>query len=328
VLPVKLMKKKFFNTSIIITTYNRSENIFKIINFLQKQICVNKNFEIIISDSNSNDRLKIRNYTKQFLYVNSKVNHQAYKRNFGAKSSSGQNLIFIDDDCFPDKKFLFNHSNNLRLQKTRAIYCGLVKYIQSKNNHYLIRYRDERLITLKNSNANNIPEKNFISMNMAMSKKVLLTNKILFDERFRFYGFEDFEFADRYKSKGYIISLSKALIFHKDQRSFDLFLKKYHALAEFGITDISKINLGAAKKSIFYKIEKNLFIRLFLNLPFSGIFLQYLEKFLIFIDSKITFYFATLYKFGIFIAFLIGLRKRFKNLAKHTYLITNNSWYK
>jgi glycosyltransferase involved in cell wall biosynthesis len=321
------------NISIVITTYNRLENIFQIISSLQKQVCVNKNFQIIICDSNSNHRLKIINYIKQFLnldilYLNCPVNHQAFKRNFGAKHASGEHIIFIDDDCFPHNRFLFNHYNHLKNSKMKVIYCGVVKYIDCSSSKYLIRYRGDRLITFKSSNAKNIVEKNFISMNMAISKKILLTNKFLFDKRFRFYGFEDFEFAYRYKKKGYKIVLSKALVFHKDQRNFDKFLKKYHALEEFGITDISKINLNAAKKSIFYKIEYNFFINFLLKIPFVHNLLSFIEKLIIVIDRKIFFYFSPLYKAGIFIAFLRGLLKRSQNQTKHSYLITDNNWYK
>jgi glycosyltransferase involved in cell wall biosynthesis len=100
------MNKKKIDISIIITTFNRVDNIIKIINSFQKQINITKNFEIIICDSNSKNKLRIINYINQFInlkikYLNCPVNHQAYKRNFGAKHSSGDYLIFIDDDEIP-----------------------------------------------------------------------------------------------------------------------------------------------------------------------------------------------------------------------------------
>lgn len=325
------MKKKI-SFSIIITTYNRSKNLFEIIKCIQKQVCVEKNYEIIICDSNSRDSLKVKNYIKQFLnlnifYFNCKINHQAYKRNFGAKQSSGKYIIFIDDDCFPDTNFLQNYYLNMKREKTSTIYCGIVKYIQLAKNNYLIKYRDSRLIQLKDQNSKNIPEKNFISMNMCISKKILLNNKFLFNENFRFYGFEDFELAYRFKQNKYNIKLVNALVFHKDQRSFDIFLKKYHALGEYGITDIVRINKNAAKKSIFYKIENNLFIILLIHLPFISIILEFFEKLIIKIDRNIFFYFSALYKASILNAFLIGLKKRKKKPSQDIGLIKNNNWY-
>ena len=327
------MKKKKIDISIIITTYNRVDNIIKIINYFQKQVNIKNNFEIIICDSNSKNKFRIVNYINQFInlkikYLNSPVNHQAYKRNLGAKNSSGDYLIFIDDDCFPNNKFLFNYYNLLKIGKIKTIYCGLVEYIQSSKAKYLIQYRNDRLISFKNVNSKNILEKNFISMNMALSKKIFLTNKFLFDDRFRFYGFEDFEFAYRFKKNSYQIILSKALIFHKDQRGFEQFLKKYFALAQFGITDIIKINLSAAKKSIFYKIENNFFIKLMLNLPFIDNLLTFLEKFVILIDKKIFFYFSPIYKLGILVAYLRGVKKRHSTPTQDNYLLMTNNWYK
>lgn len=327
------MKKKKIDISIIITTYNRVDNIIKIINYFQKQVNIKNNFEIIICDSNSKNKFRIINYINQFInlkikYLNSPVNHQAYKRNLGAKNSSGDYLIFIDDDCFPNNKFLFNYYNLLKIGKIKTIYCGLVEYIQSSKAKYLIQYRNDRLISFKNVNSKNILEKNFVSMNMALSKKIFLTNKFLFDDRFRFYGFEDFEFAYRFKKNSYQIILSKALIFHKDQRGFEQFLKKYFSLAQFGITDIIKINLSAAKKSIFYKIENNFFIKLMLNLPFIGSLLTFLEKFVILIDKKIFFYFSPIYKLGILVAYLRGVKKRHSTPTQDNYLLMTNNWYK
>jgi len=327
------MKKKKIDISIIITTYNRVDNIIKIINYFQKQVNIKNNFEIIICDSNSKNKFRIVNYINQFInlkikYLNSPVNHQAYKRNLGAKNSSGDYLIFIDDDCFPNNKFLFNYYNLLKIGKIKTIYCGLVEYIQSSKAKYLIQYRNDRLISFKNVNSKNILEKNFVSMNMALSKKIFLTNKFLFDDRFRFYGFEDFEFAYRFKKNSYQIILSKALIFHKDQRGFEQFLKKYFALAQFGITDIIKINLSAAKKSIFYKIENNFFIKLMLNLPFIDSLLTFLEKFVILIDKKIFFYFSPIYKLGILVAYLRGVKKRHSTPTQDNYLLMTNNWYK
>jgi glycosyltransferase involved in cell wall biosynthesis len=327
------MNKKKIDISIIITTFNRVDNIIKIINSFQKQINITKNFEIIICDSNSKNKLRIINYINQFInlkikYLNCPVNHQAYKRNFGAKHSSGDYLIFIDDDCFPNNKFLFDYFNLLKIGKAKTIYCGLVEYVQFHDVKNLIQYRNDRLVSFKNIHAKNVLEKNFISMNMALPKKIFLTNKFLFDNRFRFYGFEDFEFAYRFKKKSYQIILSKALIFHKDQRSFEQFLKKYFALAQFGITDIIKINLSAAKKSIFYKIENNFFIIIMLNLPFIDSLLTFLEKFVIFIDKKIFFYFSPIYKLGILVAYLRGVKKRHSTPTQDNYLLMTNNWYK
>jgi hypothetical protein len=175
---------------------------------------------------------------------------------------------------------------------------------------------------------NSIPPKNFISMNMALNKHdILFKKKYLFNNKFRFYGFEDYEFAYRLERRFYKFYLTKALIYHNDQRTFDDFLRKYHFLGNFGIMDIIRINFPAAKDTIYYKIEKNFIIALILKIP--GIFsiLNFIEHLIIVTESKIKIYLPILYKTGIFIAYLKGILQRYSKY-KNTYLINHNNWYK
>jgi glycosyltransferase involved in cell wall biosynthesis len=326
--------KNIVDISIIITTYNREKNLFKIISLLSKQNNILKNnIEIIICDSNSKKKNSILTYIKNFLnlnifYYNCPINHQAYKRNYGAKKSKGRYLVFIDDDCFPDSNFLYNYLNILKLNRNRAIYCGLVKYVVFNKIKNLILYRQSRLISSKDEMQNSIPPKNFISMNMALNKHdILFKKKYLFNNKFRFYGFEDYEFAYRLERRFYKFYLTKALIYHNDQRTFDDFLRKYHFLGNFGIMDIIRINFPAAKDTIYYKIEKNFIIALILKIP--GIFsiLNFIEHLIIVTESKIKIYLPILYKTGIFIAYLKGILQRYSKY-KNTYLINHNNWYK
>ena len=324
------MKKN--RITLIISTHNRPYNVLKIINCLQKQVNFTKSYEIIICGSSFEDRLKIGSYIKNFinleiLYLNSRINHQAHKRNFAAQKASGEYLIFIDDDCFPNNKFYFNHYNLLKINKKKTIYCGAVEYIKNIKNSNLIKYRNDRLISHNNLNSINISEKNFISMNMSVSKNIFLNNKYLFDNRFRFYGFEDFEFAYRFLNKGYKVMLSKALVMHQDFRSLNDYLNKCTALVE-GLEDIKKINLDAAKKSIFYKIKENTLIKLILKIPFIYQFLDSLIKIIIFLEKKIFFYCPFLYKIGIFLSFLKGLKVKFSPQRQYNYLLKSNNWYK
>lgn len=328
------MLKNIVDISIIITTYNREKNLFKIISLLNKQNNISKNnIEIVICDSNSKKKNSVLAYIKNFLnlnilYYNCPINHQAYKRNYGAKKSKGRYLVFIDDDCFPDSNFLYNYLNILKLNRSRAIYCGLVKYVVFNKIKNLILYRQSRLISYKDEIQNSIPPKNFVSMNMALNKyDILFKKKFLFNNKFRFYGFEDYEFAYRLERSFYKFYLTKALIYHNDQRTFNDFLKKYHFLGNFGIMDIIRINLPAAKDTIYYKIEKNFIIIFILKIP--GVFniLNFIEHLIIVIESKTKIYLPILYKTGIFIAYLKGILQRYSQY-KNTYLINQNNWYK
>jgi glycosyltransferase involved in cell wall biosynthesis len=319
--------RKKIKISLIITTFNREKNIFKILNLLLKQVSVKEELEVIICDSFSKNKLKILSYKELFkklniIYLESKVNHQAFKRNLAAKKSSGKNIVFIDDDCFPSNKFLSEHLKKLNLNKKKEIYCGLVKYFKHSHVANLIRYRDSRLVSFNNDSHGNIPVKNFISMNMSLNSEILKTEKLLFDNRFRFYGFEDFEFAFRFSNRFKFI-LNHGLIYHMDDRNFSEFLEKHYYLGRIGIADIIKINLLSAKHSIFYKLEKNFFINLFINIPYIKYFLKVLHLLIIKIEKHIFFYLPAIYKFGILIAYLRGFSDRYeKNFYK------NSRWYR
>ena len=315
--------------SVVISTFNRENNIIKIINILNNQNNFQKkNFEIIICDSNSKKNLLIRNYIKQFTelkvnYFNCLVNHQAYKRNYGFKKALGKYVIFIDDDCFPEKNFLHKYYTYFRLNRNKLIYCGLVKYNIFYSIRNFIHYRQSRQISLDSINKNNIPPKNFVSMNMGLTKKFFYNKKYIFDNKFRHYGFEDYEFAYRAIVNSYKIILINSLVYHNDKRNFLQFILKYNYIGEYGITDIVKINIKAAQQSIFYKIENNFLINLFLNIPKINKFFDKILIILVFIEKNNFFYISFLYKFGIFIAYLKGVI-----LRKKKYQTRGNSWYK
>jgi glycosyltransferase involved in cell wall biosynthesis len=318
------------HTSIIITTFNREKNIFELLNLINKQICVLKNtIEIIICDSNSQKKLSILNYIKQFsnlriIYYNCRINHQAYKRNYGIRFSHGKYKIFIDDDCFPEKNFVYNFLKTLHLNRKKIIYFGLVKYVIFNENKNLIKYRQSRVYNLPNIKS--VPHKNFLTMNMAYNSKAISRGDIFFSNKFRNYGFEDFEFAYRFKKRSYKLIQLKSLVYHRDNRDFDNFLKKYNFLGRYGIEDIIKINLMAAKDLIYYKIEKNLIVQIFLKVPRVVYILNLIEKIIRIIEKKIPFYFSILYDVGITAAYLKGAVLRNYYLKQTNQ--KRNEWYK
>ncbi len=320
------------NISIIISTYNRPNNVIEIIKLINKQLYVKKNIEVLICDSNSNGNLKILNFIKNFKsldikYLNLKKNHQAFKRNQGAKYARGNYLIFLDDDCFPERNFLFDYYKKLKLRKKRFIYCGEVKYIQNYKITNLIKFRNFRSKKFQRP-YELISVKNFVTMNMGFSKNLLKNYEKFFDNRFSYYGFEDFELAYRLKKKGILIELIKAKILHKDFRNFKVWLLKFYYLGKFGINDIRKINIDAAKKSVFNQIYENRFLQILLRLPFITSILLLIEKLTVFLEKNLNLYIPIFYKIGMFLSFVRGMHS--KNNIKKDFNSYNNSlknWY-
>ena len=327
---MNILNKNKILTSIIITTFNREKNLIELINLINKQVGVVKNtIEIIICDSNSKKKISVINYIKQFrglriVYYNCKINHQAFKRNYGIKNSIGKYKIFIDDDCFPENNFSYQYLKILHLNRKKIIYFGLVSYVKFSENKNLIKYRQSRVYCLPNQQS--VPYKNFLTMNMGYNSETICKNDTFFDDKFRNYGFEDFEFAYRFKEKSYKLIQLKSLVHHRDNRNFDDFLKKYNFLGRYGIEDIIKINLMAAKDLIYYKIEKNLIVQIFLKVPRVVYILNLIEKIIRIIEKKIPFYFSILYDVGITAAYLKGAVLRNYYLKQTNQ--KRNEWYK
>jgi glycosyltransferase involved in cell wall biosynthesis len=331
----KIKNKK--KISVVITTYNRFKLLKKIIFSLNHQLNFNYNYEIIICDSNSKNKILILNLIKLYKkldikYLNCKINHQAYKRNIGYKFSIGSYVLFIDDDCIPDKYFLYNYHKILKLNNRRCIYTGLVEYLLNKNISHLVRFRQSRekyldkYIKLKKNININV----FGTMNMAISKNLILKNINLFDKRFTKYGFEDYEFAYRFKKYNFNLNVINSKVYHHDFRNFRFFLKKYTYLGYYGINELEKLNLEAAKTNIFYKIKNNPVIIFLTKFKMVVSIINSLENFIIYLESKNLFYHPFIYKSSCFLSYLRGLILYEIN-KKETFeidLFKMNNWYK
>ena len=107
------MSNKSLKVSIIIPTYNRSISLIRTVESFAKQKKF-RNFEIIISDNNSNDNTKElvldyikRNHTIEIKYHFEKNQGVHFARNSAAKISKGEILYFTDDDMEADPYLLF-----------------------------------------------------------------------------------------------------------------------------------------------------------------------------------------------------------------------------
>ena len=93
--------------SIIISTYNREDYIGSCLEHLAQQDYDNDLYEVLIIDNNSTDKTAefskavIKKYPEvNFKYIFEKEQGLSFARNRGIKESSGQVIIFLDDDAF------------------------------------------------------------------------------------------------------------------------------------------------------------------------------------------------------------------------------------
>ena len=214
------------------------------------------------------------------------------------------------------------------MDENKTIYCGCVKYFKKKRLKNLIRYRDQRSINYKNNNNKNILIKNFVTMNMGLKKNIIKNYDKFFNLNFNYYGFEDFELAYRLKKNGINFKLINSKIYHKDFRDFKIFLEKYYYLGKFGVKELARINIKAAEKSIFYKISKNKLVYLLIKFPYIHLILNKIQKMIIFIEKRVNFYLPILYKSGIFISFIRGLKNQNNNKKEiSSYKSSLKNWY-
>jgi glycosyltransferase involved in cell wall biosynthesis len=319
--------------SIIIPTYNRSYYLLQILEKLKKNFLNFKKFEIIICDSLSKDNTesKVNNFinNNMFLpirYFKITKNIHSLKRNIGLKKAKGKYVIFLDDDCFPEENFVKDYFNLLS-KNSDVIYCGTVKYPKGLLEKNFIKYRQSTHFIINKNDANpevNLPASKIVTMNMASKKNIFIKNKILFNQNFNRYGFEDYEFGFRLISNKFKLVASNPVVYHYDKRLFSSYLNKIRFLGFESMKYLVKLNFAAAKENNFYKLESFILIKAFLNFSIFKNLLLLFQKICIFLDVRFV-YFPFIYKLAIASAYLEGCfyRKKY-NDTKHI----NNYWYK
>jgi glycosyltransferase involved in cell wall biosynthesis len=107
------MKKEAVKVSVVICTYNPIDDIFrKCLETVRSASSVYAPHEILIIDNNSTVEISSRDYVKVFLeeHKNTRVLHESKQgltpaRLRGIRESSGDLIIFVDDDNFIEANF-------------------------------------------------------------------------------------------------------------------------------------------------------------------------------------------------------------------------------
>ncbi len=98
--------------SVVIPTFNRSQELKRVLDSLLQQSIDSEHFEIIVVDDAGSDDTRsvveqFKKKKKETLYIKNEKNvGPGVCRNIGAKKASGIILAFIDDDCIASKHWL------------------------------------------------------------------------------------------------------------------------------------------------------------------------------------------------------------------------------
>jgi len=201
--------------SVIVTTKNEEEVIGRLLKSIQKQTY--KNIEIILVDNNSTDRtLIIANKfgVKSFTFGP----ERSAQRNYGAKKSKGEYLLFLDADMELSSKVL---EDCVRVSMRDAKIGGVVIPEQSKGNNFW-----EKVKAFERSFYN--LEGDEITDAARFFKREAYNEARGYDETIT--GPEDWDLPESVKKLGFKIGRIKSVIYHYERiRSpFDLARKKFY----------------------------------------------------------------------------------------------------
>lgn len=249
--------------SIIILTYNRSEQLRRCVDSLI--LSTYKNFEIIIVNNNSSDNTKqvANSLSKKYsniIFINLNKNLMAAGgRNEGIKHSSGDYLLFVDDDNVVDPNMI----DELVKEMDAHLDIGLIgpimffykspnmiyhcrnsiNYITSKTTYYFNNKDITNVKLSKRINTNHIP-------NVFMTRKTVLDKIGLFDETYKIM-YEESDLAMRIKKAGYNIEVvTDAITYH------DVLLPN-----EAKQDELKRLGVGTPERAYHFAKNRNIFVK-------------------------------------------------------------------
>ncbi|MEI6265395.1 MAG: glycosyltransferase [Sphingobacteriia bacterium] len=224
------------NYSIIIPTCNRNNLLELCLNKLLEAINVvnNLSFEIIVTDDSFNNNAKslIENKYSMVKWVQGPKKGPAANRNNGARISTSEWLIFLDDDCMPTLNLLETYHNAVTNRK-RNQYVFEGKIIADRHQE---RFDEEAPI--------NINGGSLWSCNFCIQRDFFNTIG-QFDEQYPFPSMEDADLNERILKSYEVVFLENATVIHPWRKikffknfypklySYKFFVNKHHQQSKY-----------------------------------------------------------------------------------------------
>ena len=203
------------NTSIIIPTHNRKEQLTQALFALGKGSVVPNEVLVIDDASSINVSSWISDLKLPFLIKTITVNPgkgAANARNLGIQNARYELLVFIDDDIYVDPWFLEAHIR-IHSKNPDASYgvMGRIYFDPNLNRTPFLHYMEERgpFRDISNSEDGALQNKGLISANFSIKRDFSYKNNALFDVNFPFNRSEDTEFGVRMVSEGWNLHFHK-----------------------------------------------------------------------------------------------------------------------
>ena len=213
------------NASIIIPCYNSAKYLDKLLSALRKQTV--KPNEIIIVDDGSTDNTKevIGGFSGMNIkYFWKKNAGPAKARNFGAKKSKGELLLFVDSDCVPENDWLEEMIKPFSDKKVGGVQ-GRYKTLQKEIIARFVQIEIEERYELMQK-AMKEKTLDWIGSYSAAYRAKAYNALGGFDESFPMASGEDPELSYRLQKSGYrIVFNENAVVYHTHPNKLMKYLK-------------------------------------------------------------------------------------------------------
>jgi glycosyltransferase involved in cell wall biosynthesis len=196
-----------YRVSVVIPTLNRAKTLSTTIDRIEHQTVGRDLYDVLVVDNNSSDDTQSVINQKARTFPNIRAFKQlkpgaAATRNVGIRESTGEIVLFIDDDIFAEPDLVENHLKYHKENRDASI-IGTVVSQWAESTDPFLRYLRDRGIFNPYSIARNRPMdfSYYHTGNVSTSRK-FLREVGGFNEGFCVYGMEDIELGYRLEQKG------------------------------------------------------------------------------------------------------------------------------
>jgi len=279
---VHAVSRPTISPTVLITTFNRRRVLEETLLALENQTV--RGFEVVVVDDGSSDdtweiltaRASIKNLAYHLRVIRQENTGQGVARNHGLQLATGNLIVFLGDDIFPDADWLAEH---ISVHKSAIGPCAVVGYTDWRRTGLKVTPLMEMVNTEGQQfgygfmlHGEDVPYTCFYTSNLSVPKHVLGTNP--FDPRFRTYGWEDLELGYRLTLRGLrIIYNQHAKAEHLHHYSLRTFFQRQRKVGE----NVHKLlslhpELASCRFMPDFKLPVWFFFGRFLLLPFIPFF--------------------------------------------------------
>jgi GT2 family glycosyltransferase len=139
--------------SLIIASYNRAESLLQFLKGLSQQaVPEGVEWEVVIVDNNSADGTRnavmplVRDAPHRYRYLLENRQGKSIALNTGLAAARGDILVFTDDDCIPDAKWLATIAREFESDPSLGVLGGRVELFDKQDRPVTIRNFPERTL--------------------------------------------------------------------------------------------------------------------------------------------------------------------------------------